>query len=360
MLAMKEKEPDTMFSGIGGPLMQAQGLESLFPMEELSVMGIMEVLPSLKLILKRIKQAIDNIIELSPDKVITIDAPDFSFRVVKGVRKKQSDKTKFVHYVAPTVWAWRPKRAKKISKFLDALICLFDFEPPYFEKEGLKAIAVGHPIMESGVVEAWGGSFREREDIAKDTKTLGVFFGSRKGELKRIAPVFVEAIEKIVEAQPDVELIIPTLPHLVERVTEMLLHIDADKHIVTPSKEEKWETFKACNTSIAVSGTVGLELVASNVPHLIGFNVSTLTHMMLKRLIRVRFAHLANIILDKRIVPEFLQNDCNAELISQKALELLNNEKARAEQLECFQEVRNRIGENKSPSETAANFILQM
>jgi len=154
MKAMKVQAPETTFSGVGGDLMIAEGLDSLFPMEDLSVMGIWEVLPRLRLILKRIKQTKEDILGVKPDVVVSIDAPDFSFRVQKKVRKAydgaQEIAPKLVHYVAPTVWAWRPKRANKIAKFLDGIICLFDFEPDYFTQVGLKAISVGHPMMESG------------------------------------------------------------------------------------------------------------------------------------------------------------------------------------------------------------------
>ncbi len=362
MKSLKAQNPDIRFSGIGGSLMTSEGLESLFPMEELSVMGIAEVLPTLGLILKRIKQTIHNIIELQPDKVITIDAPDFSFRVVKGVRKKTrkgQNLPKFIHYVAPTVWAWRSKRAKKIAQFLDALICLFDFEPPYFEREGLKAVAVGHPMMESGVLEASGADYRKWTGIDNNTKILGVFFGSRNGEIKRVAPTIVAALKRIIKEQPDIELIILTLPHLEAQVQELLAGIKVRKHIIAKQKiQDKWEIFKACDTAIAVSGTVGLELVAANIPHVIAFKVSNLTHMMLKRLIRVRFAHLTNIMLDQEVVPEFLQQKCKPKLIADQTLALLNEEEVRNQQLERFQEVRNRIGQETAPSELAANFVL--
>ncbi len=146
--------PEIEIFGIGGQLMQGEGLPSLFPMQELSIMGIIEVLPKIPLMVRRINQTVLDIEQKNPDILITIDAPDFSFRVQKKLHRRNRIDLKQVHYVAPTVWAWKPKRAKKIAAFLDAIICLFDFEPPYFQKEGMNAIAVGHPMMETGVVEA--------------------------------------------------------------------------------------------------------------------------------------------------------------------------------------------------------------
>ena len=276
MKALKEYEPDIKFSGIGGPLMQRQGLKSLFDMQELSVMGVMEVLPKIGKLLARIKQTAIDIVAINPDMVVTIDAPDFSFRVQKRVRSLTSKPPKLVHYVAPTVWAWRPKRALKVAGFLDALICLFDFEPAYFEEVGLKSIAVGHPMMESGIQEA------EPILIGEENKlNLGVFLGSRRGEIKRVAPTIVKAVKKIQAQYPDIELIIPTLPHLEESVKELIIPLDIPCCIST-DQNDKWGLFKACDVAIAVSGTVGLELAAANVPHVIAYKANPVTAFFIR------------------------------------------------------------------------------
>ena len=179
MKALKEKQPDTKFSGIGGPLMEEQGLRSFFPMQELSLMGIAEIVPKIRHLLNRIRQTVDDVAVKRPDMVVTIDAPDFSFRVMKGIRQHVVKPPKLVHYVAPTVWAWRPGRAFKIAQFLDALICLFDFEPQYFEEAGLKSIAVGHSLMESGIVSARPALVGE-----DDTTKIGVLLGEQTGGIK--------------------------------------------------------------------------------------------------------------------------------------------------------------------------------
>ena len=350
---LKIQQPDICFSGIGGPLMAAQGLNSLFPMQELSLMGIWEIAPKLFSILKRIRQTIDNIVDVKPDIVLSIDAPDFSFRVMKGLRNKISTPPKLVHYVAPTVWAWRPKRAEKVAGFLDALICLFDFEPPYFEKEGLKAIAVGHPMIESGLLEA------KPATIGQDyKKKLGVFFGSRQGEIKRISPVLLQSVQKIIAEQPDIELIVPTLPALEGQIRDLLFDVGVPVHIST-DHAQKWSVFKACDAAIAVSGTVGLELAAANVPHVIAYKANALTAFIIKRVIKTPFVHLANIIAAKEIVPEFIQENCVAEDISNEVLTLLNDEALKKAQTDQFTAIRTRIGGKKSPSQAAAEFLLQ-
>lgn len=355
MAAIQNQEPDTMFSGIGGERMETHGLKSLFAMDELSLMGIVEILPNLKKLIGRINQTTHDIIKEKPDIVLTIDAPDFCFRVHKKLRKALGkDAPQLVHYVAPTVWAWRPKRAKKLSKFLDALVCLFHFEPPYFTKEGLKAIAVGHPMMESGIRDA-------KPLMENDVSRLGLFFGSRRGEVARLSPILIEAAQEIAKAKPNIEIIVPTLPYLKVELEQRLKDLPVKTHIFT-DKENKWSVFKSCDAAIAVSGTVGLELSAANVPHLIAYNMNKLTAIIARFIIKTRFAHLANIILDKEVVPEFIQRECKPKAIAKEAIKLLDEDHVRIAQQNAFGDVRAAIlGQNgEQPSKTAANFILSL
>lgn len=354
MKALKVKNPDLQFSGVGGALMEAEGLKSLFPMRDLSVMGIAEVLPRLSLLLKRIRQVTENIERTAPDKVITIDAPDFCYRVIKRVKKRSKIAPEFIHYVAPTVWAWRPKRAKKIAQFLDGLICLFDFEPPYFEKEGVRAIAVGHSMMESGLNEA-----KALKIGAPNTIKLGVFFGSRQGEIKRISPVILEAMKQIIDETPNIELIVPTLPHLEKQISTLLEDIHVPKHILS-DHSQKWSVFKACDAAIAVSGTVGLELSACLVPHVIAYKMNNLTAKIVRKLIRTPYAHLSNIIMKREVVPEFIQENCTADDVANEVLFLLDDKETQLTQLKAFETICAKIGAGvKAPSEQAADFILK-
>lgn len=355
--AIKASRPDIELSGVGGANMEAQGVDSLFPFEDLAVMGIAEVLPNLFTILKRIKQTADFIINTKPDVVVTIDSPDFVFRVTKAVRKKMKTPPKFVHYVAPSVWAWREGRAEKISKIVDGLICLFDFEPPYFEKYGLKSIAVGHPLVEGGALCASGPAFREEVSIGANDQVIGILFGSRRGEIKRIGPTLRDAAFKLAEKMGEYpHIVAPTLPHLQEQVLELLKEYPGPIHIFTDASK-KWDAFASFNIAIAVSGTVGLELAAMKVPHVIGYRLSAITHMMVRRFIKVRFAHLANIMEDAEIVPELIQDNCNADMIASRAYDIWRAPDA---QKSAFEKVRFRIGadQEKTPSERAAAFVL--
>ncbi len=355
--ALKAAQPDIVLSGVGGAHMKAAGIDSLFPYEDLAVMGIAEVLPNLPTILRRIRETAEFILEAKPDIVVTIDSPDFVFRVIKAVKKRTDTPPKFIHYVAPSVWAWREGRAEKLAKLVDGLICLFDFEPPYFERHGLKTIAAGHPLVEGGAMEASGAAFREEYGIAGGDPIVGVLFGSRKGELKRVGKDLRDAAFKIAERiGPNAHIVAPTLPHVKNAVFELLRDAPGPIHIVD-DPADKWNAFASMNVALAVSGTVGLELAAMRVPHVIAYRASPFTAFMIRRLIKVKYAHLANIMEGAEVVPEFLQSDCKPEPIAEEAYRLYQNP---AKQIGDFDHIRFRLGygQPKTPSEKAAAFVL--
>ncbi len=355
--ALKDIRPQADITGIGGHQMESVGLQSLFSYQQLAVMGIAEILPRLPSLIARIRQTINHIKETKPDIVVTIDSPDFCFRVLKALRKEMKNPPKLIHYVAPTVWAWREGRAKKISRFLDGLVCLFDFEPPYFERYGLKTIAAGHPLVEGDAMTASGILFRENSGIPADAKVAGVLFGSRKGEIKRTAPVLRDAVFKMAQGMEVLpHIVAPTLPHLYEDVMGLLKTYPGHIHIPT-DPSEKWNAFKSMDVAVAVSGTVGLELAALKIPHVIGYKTNILTAEIVRRLIKVDYVHLANIMMGAPVVPEFLQDRCKAEDISLAANELLRNSTG---QVSVFDAIASRLGygQEKTPSQRAAAFVL--
>jgi lipid-A-disaccharide synthase len=381
MRALKENGV-VRFSGVGGPLMQAEGLISLFPMEELSVMGIAEILPRLPHLMRRIRQTADHIKTTKPDIVVTIDAPDFCFRVASRVKDPHPDplpegeggthasewegegikkKPLMIHYVAPTVWAWRPERAAKIAKLYDGILCLLPFEPPYFEREGLKAIFVGHPILESGLGQGNGPAFRAAHGISADAEVLGLFFGSRRGELKRMGPVLREAAIRLAAEHSGLHIVSPTLPHLRDKV-EGLLHGLPFPYTVIADLNQKNDAFAAMDAALATSGTVGLELAVAGVPHAIGYKTNALTAWIVRRKVMVRYAHLVNILLDQPAVPEFLQEKCTAEDLKNSAEILLHDRKACESQLEKFKQVREMLGQNNGdpPLKRVTEFMLSL
>lgn len=357
--ALLAVDPSITLSGVGGPQMKDAGVDSLFPYEELAVMGIAEVLPKLPALLSLIRRTINHIKETKPDAVVAIDSPDFGFRVAKAVRKEMgADAPKLIHYVAPTVWAWREGRAARIAQFLDGLICLFDFEPPYFEKHGLKSVAVGHPLVEGEALRADGARFREEYGIAQSETIVGVLFGSRNGELRRTGPVIRETLAQISEKMTTPpHVVAPTLPHLYGDVMNMLRDYPGPIHVVTDAND-KYDAFRSFDIGIAVSGTVGLELAALQVPHVIAYRMSPLTAAMVKRMVRVKYAHLANIMADKEIVPEFIQDSAQPGVIAERAFDLFLSPQT---QITAMGDIAARLGagQEKTPSQKAAAFVLQ-
>jgi lipid-A-disaccharide synthase len=350
--AIKEQFPGRLrFSGVGGMAMQGEGLNSIFPMTDLSVMGVMEIIPRLPLIIRRIRQTAEAVRELRPDIVITIDSPDFSSRVAKRIEKVQK-----LHYVAPTVWAWRPERAGKLAKLYRGVICLFPFEPPYFTKEGMQAVFAGHPALEAAQEGVSRERFREQSGIAQGAEVLGVLFGSRNGELKRVGPMIRDAVRLLANSRPGLTVVAPTLPHLKKQVTELLQDIPCKAHVITESGR-KWSAFAGMDAAIAVSGTVGLELAVADVPHVIGYRMNKRTWKMIRPRMKVDYAHLVNIMLGKPVVPELLQDDCTPEKIAEAVRPLLKNAKA---QKSGFETVRSMLAGAGSgtPSEQAAAFVL--
>lgn len=360
MRALQEKRADISFSGIGGSRMMAAGLHSLFPMEELSVMGLAEVLPRLFGILARINQTAEAIIAAKPDAIVTIDSPDFCFRVLKKVKALGSPAPR-IHYVAPSVWAWRPGRAKKVARFLSHLLTLLPFEPPYFEKHGLAATFVGHPIVERADRRGDAARFRTKFNIAEGRQILCLLPGSRVSELTRLLDDFAAATEKILEKNPDLLTVIPTLPHLKPRL-ERFFAIRRLKPLLLDNEEDKFDCFAASHAALAASGTVSLELALTETPHVISYKFGALSAMIARRLIKTPYANLVNIILQKPLVPELIQENCTPDKMAAEITRLLQDPVACETQKKGFSEALARIGFGaaETPSQKAARAVLSV
>lgn len=363
MVALRhETGGQVSFMGVGGAQMANEGLRSLFPMTDLSVMGVTEILPRLPKILARIRQTAAAVAAERPDIFISVDSPDFSFRVAKAVRDAMGDqRPRMVHYVAPTVWAWRPERAAKVAGLYDGILCLLPFEPDYFVREGMKASFVGHAMMESDLAHADGASFRERHGIPADAPVLGMLFGSRIGELNRMGPVLRAAVLPLLKEDQTIHIVAPTLPHLAREVQNYLYKQPCKFHI-TADVAEKAQAFRAMDFAIATSGTVGLELAVADVPHVIGYRVNALTAALVRRKLKIKYAHLANILLDDGVVPEYLQEKCVATDIA-PVLRLLKTDGFPAQrQRQKFEQVRAMIAgpDRIAPSIRAARFVMEV
>lgn len=346
------------FYGIGGKAMQGHGLDSLFPMTDLSVMGLAEVLPRLPLILHRIKQTISDIVAKNPDVVVTIDAPDFSFRVARGL-KEAGYKGRLIHYVAPTVWAWRAERAKKVAALYDGIMCLLPFEPGYFIREGMKAAFVGHSVLEEGWDHTDPSGLRLHYEIPANKKVLGLLFGSRIGELNRVGPVLRKAALIVAKDNPDLHIVTITLPHVQKLARNLLQEIPCTQTVIL-DPHHKFHGFSVMDAAIATSGTVGLELSVAGVPHVIGYKMSPLTHALIRPRIKTKYAHLTNILLNYPLVPEFIQGDCEPEALAHAVSLYLQDYNAVKYQKDGFRSAMHMIqGEYAgTPSQQAAAFVL--
>jgi len=345
------------YGGIGGDKMLEQGLNSLFPMAELSIMGVAEVVPKLPKLISRIRQTAEDIKRLKPDVVITIDAPDFCFRVVKKVRKLGIP---LVHMVAPSVWAWRESRALKTAKLVDHLLTLLPFEPPYFEKYGLDSTFIGHPVLESGADQGLAQRFRETHNVTPNQKLLTVLPGSRAGEILKLLPIFKETIAALAGDSGNLITVMPIaqgrqslLKPFIENWPTPLICIDND--------DDKFDAFAATDVALAASGTVSLELAMAGTPSIIAYRLNAITYWLAKKLIRVKYANLVNILLGEAAIPEFLQNACTAKNLKPSLLELLNDPgKCQQQKLKYKKALSYLGGDEQRPSHRAAIKILSI
>jgi lipid-A-disaccharide synthase len=360
MRALKAKHPDIQFSGVGGSRMKEEGLNSLFPMEELSVMGIAEILPKLFSILSRIRQTAHEIVTAKPDAVITIDSPDFCFRVIKKVKARKLS-IPCIHYVAPSVWAWRPGRAKKVAQFLDHLLTLLPFEPPYFEVHGLDATFVGHPIVERLSRRGDSARFRKKYGIADSQKILCLLPGSRMSELSRLLDKFCVATDAVLRARPDMMIVLPTLPHLKKYIQDFFVGKGINP-LVIDQEEDKFDCFASSAVALAASGTVSLELALTDTPHIIAYKVSDLSAWIGKKLIKTPYVNLVNILLNRSVIPELLQEQCQPQIITHGLFKLLDDKEARTQQLRGFRDalIMLGLGDPDMPSQKAAEAVLSV
>lgn len=359
--SLKAQFGDAELRGIGGSAMLEAGLsETLFDMHELSVMGLSEVLPRIPKFINLIAKTVQAIRVFDPDVVVTIDAPDFSFRVQKKI-KALGLRAKKVHYVAPTVWAWRAGRAAKVAQFLDGMICLFPFEPIYFEREGLRSVAVGHPVVQSGLLDGDGSAFRVKYGIAQDRKVLGIFCGSRKSEVRGLSPVMIEVAKRLKERYPDLLCVAPTLPIWKEEL-EMFFKGAGLDAVVSVDGDDKWNAFRAPDVALAVSGTVALEIALAGVPHAIVYKMSGLTWEIIRRVVKTKFAHLGNILLGHLVYPEFIQENASPEMIVPVVDSLLSSDVERKIQIESSRKILQLLdpNPNETASERAVSFVRSL
>lgn len=355
MEGLRHLMPDVEFNGIGGARMIEAGLSSLFPMEEISIMGISEILSQYKHLKRRISETSETIISSKPDVLITIDLPEFSLRVAKQV--KAHSNLRCVHYVAPTVWAWRAGRAAKMARHIDQVLALFPFEPPYMEAAGMRCDFVGHPVVtDPQASDAEAEAFRANYGI-DDAPLALILPGSRKGEVGRLAPIFGQALAPVLNARPDLRMVIPAAAPVEELVREAVKDwANAPLIIRSEDKALKRAAFKAADVALAASGTVSLELAAAGTPMVIAYDMNWLSRQIIGRMLKVDTVTLVNLVSETRAVPEYIGADCVPEHIADGLLKLLADPRGQAEAMALTMQ---RLGQGgEAPGLRAARAVL--
>ncbi len=351
MAGLKSLAPQVEFHGVGGPLMAAQGLHSLFPMEELSVMGIAEVLPKYLHLKRRIRETAAAALACLPAAMITIDSPDFCLRVAAIVKAARPD-LRTIHYVAPSVWAWRPGRAVKMARVIDHVLALLPFEPPLMTAAGMTCDFVGHPVVSEPLATS-----DEVALMAGEGPLILALPGSRRGEVTRLAPVIGETLARVKAVHPAARVALPT----VRGVAGLVRDLSADWPIVPQIIEDavlKRAAFARADVAIAASGTVSLELAANQCPMVIAYDMHPLTLWLMRRAALIDTVTLVNLVSQTRAVPEFIGERCRADLIAPALLSLLADPGSQRQAMRLTME---RLGQGgEPPGLRAAKSVLSV
>ena len=357
MKVLRQRLGDAVqFVGVGGRTMAREGLTSLFPIEELSIVGLSAVVLQLPKLLRLIRQTTEAVIAAAPDILVIIDSPDFTHRVARKVRSRNPS-IPIVDYVSPSVWAWRPGRARAMVSYVDHVLALLPFEPEAYERlRGPPCSYVGHPLIEQVALLR-----PNAEDLARrnaEPPVLLVLPGSRRSEVRRHMAVFGETLARLQGEGIAFEPVLPTMPHLETAVREAAKAWKVAPRMVI-GEQDKRAAFRTARAALAKSGTVTLELALSGVPMVAAYRVGGAEAVILKRAIRVSSVILANLVLGDNVVPEFLQQDCTPDNLARALRPLLGETPERTRQLEAFGKIDTIMATGKAtPSVGATDIVL--
>jgi lipid-A-disaccharide synthase len=352
--AIRSRRPDATIVGIGGEGMAAEGMESLFPITDLAVMGLLEVIPRIRRLKALLRRAIEDVQARRPDVLVTIDSPGFTLRVLGALRDSG---LKRAHYVAPQVWAWRENRVKRYPGLWDQLLCLLPFEPAFFARHNLPARFVGHPVLESGADKGSAERFRTEHGLAAGARILTVMPGSRHTEVSRLLPILEKTLRLL---PPDLVPVVPLAGPVAETVRQGASGWPV-KPILVSSSQEKFDAFAASTAALTKSGTSTLELAVARVPMVVMYRVNPLSHVAVKLLAKVQYASILNLLLDGMVVPEFLQYDATPERLAAAMRQLLDEPTAVAAQRTGFDKALTMLRPLAgAPSGSAADAVLSL
>jgi lipid-A-disaccharide synthase len=357
-LQAREEGRLTLF-GVGGRAMAAAGIHSLFPIDELSIFGLTAIPRRLPLILRRIRETADAIIAARPDAVVIIDSPDFTHRVARRIRR-YAPTIPILDYVSPSVWAWRPGRARAMRSYIDCVFAILPFEPDaYVKLEGPRCVYVGHPLIEHIA------DLRPQADDAErrraDPPLVLLLPGSRAGEIGRLLPVFGAAIGRVAERVGPLELVLPTITDRLEQVRTGISAWQIKPRIVV-DPADKWAAFRSARAALAASGTVTLELAIAGVPSAAAYRVSLIEELVARLMglhRRLSTVILANLVIGEKVIPEFLQRECTAERLAEALVPLLSDSPERVRQVEAFGRIDALMKVESAPSAKAAAIVIE-
>ena len=348
--------PGTHREGVAGPRMQSRGMTSLFPMDELSVMGLVEILPRYRALRRRVAETARAVLDGGADALVTIDSPDFSLRVA-AIVKAERPAMPVIHYVAPSVWAWRPGRAARMARHVDHVLALLPFEPPYMRAAGMSCDFVGHPAAaEPRASPEEVALFRTVHGI--EGGALLILPGSRRGEIARLAPIFGVAAGLVLQGRPDLTPVVPVAPGRMAAVREAAGAWPFSPVLVDMSDPEtRRAAFGAGTAAIAASGTVSLDLAREEVPMVIGYDLHPVTRFVMRRMARVDTVTLVNLVSETRAVPEFIGGDCRAGRIAPALARVARGDPAQAAAMRITMDRLGAGGED--PGRRAARSVLE-
>jgi lipid-A-disaccharide synthase len=348
---------DVTVAGVGGQAMAAQGMPSLYPIDELAVVGL-DIAGKLPLFLRRIRQAAAAVVAARPEVLVIIDSPEFTHRVARRVRATAPD-IPIINYVSPSVWAWRPWRARAMRGYVDHVLALLPFEPAaHSELGGPPCTFVGHPLSES--VAQLRPDASEAQRRLADPPIVLMLPGSRRGELRHMLPIFAEAIERLAARTGPIELVVPAVAHLGQHIRAVASAWPVPPRVVT-NPAEKLAVFRTARAALAKSGTVTLELALAGIPMVTAYKVSQVEEFIARRMIRVPSVILANLVVGENVVPEFLQDAATPAALADAMVPLLRDTPERRRQVEAFARLDAimEIGSAR-PSERAADIVVEM
>ena len=358
MSALREVRPDITFAGVGGRAMTSQGIENPFDPADLTILGIGAAVRKIPLVLQRIRETADAVIANNPDALIIIDSPDFTHRVARRVRK-HAPHIPILNYAPPSVWAWRPWRARAMRRYVDEVLAILPFEPKAFAKlNGPHCTYVGHPLAEQ--IGKLRPNAEEAKRRASDPPVLLVLPGSRRSEIHRLAGIFGETIALTAQRAGALEIVLPTLPHIVEQVRAATAGWPVRPRIVVDA-DEKRAAFRVARAALAASGTVTLELALAQVPLVAAYRVVPWEGLLFRMMTRLNTVILANLVLGENIVPEFLQRECTPDRLAAALVPLLRDTPERRRQLDAFARLDAVMAlSGEPPSTRAARAVLAL